>query len=313
MPSYPLVSVIMNCYNGERWLREAIGSVYAQTYPHWEIVFWDNASTDGSAEVARAYDSRLRYFRSEATTSLGAARNRAVAAAKGELLAFLDTDDIWTPTSLERRVELMSQGDYAACYGGHLSANENGRVVGKYIPSYPSGHIFEALLKQWDLSILTAMVRTSVLQESGLSFDPTIVASEEYCLFLQLAMDHKVGVLNEVLARYRVHDRALTNRSIDRWAYERVYTLDTICKRRPDLRARYNRAFDEAYARANYYRARYYMAKGNRRRAREELRKIRFVRPRYFVLYVLSLLHPQIWDWLHTMKTGRSAFSRDED
>lgn len=303
----------MNCYNGERWLREAIGSVYAQTYPNWEIVFWDNASTDGSAEVARAYDSRLRYFRSETTTPLGAARNRAVAAANGELLAFLDTDDIWTPTSLERRVELMSQGDYAACYGGYLTVNETGRALGTYIPSHRSGDIFEALLRQWDLSIVTAMVRTSALLESDLSFDPTIVASEEYCLFLQLAVDHKIGVLHEVLTQYRVHDRALTNRSIDRWAYERVYTLDAICDRRPDLRARHRRAFDEAYARAGYYRARYYMAKGDNRRAREELRKFRFTSPAYLMLYVLSQFPPRIWNWLHFLKTGRSAFSWDDN
>ncbi|MEK7079138.1 MAG: glycosyltransferase, partial [Patescibacteria group bacterium] len=63
--SVPKVSIIMNCFNGSKYLRESIDSVYAQTYRNWEIIFWDNASTDNSAEIAKNYDSRLRYFRSE--------------------------------------------------------------------------------------------------------------------------------------------------------------------------------------------------------------------------------------------------------
>ena len=58
----PLVSVIINCYNGERFLKEAIDSVYAQTFSDWEIILWDNASTDNTAEIAMSYDDRLKYF-----------------------------------------------------------------------------------------------------------------------------------------------------------------------------------------------------------------------------------------------------------
>ena len=75
----PLVSVIMNCLNSEKYLREAIDSVYAQSYRNWEIVFWDNASNDSSAEIAWSYrDGRLRYFRGETTVPLGHARNLAL-------------------------------------------------------------------------------------------------------------------------------------------------------------------------------------------------------------------------------------------
>ena len=75
----PLVSVIMNCLNGEKYLREAIETVYAQTYSNWEIIFWDNASSDGSAAVAQSYrDGRLRYFRGDTTVPLGHARNLAI-------------------------------------------------------------------------------------------------------------------------------------------------------------------------------------------------------------------------------------------
>ena len=91
----PLVSVIMNCYNSDRYLREAIDSVFAQSYQNWEIIFFDNASTDQSAEIAKSYGPKLRYFRGESTVLLGAARNRAFEKAAGQYFAFLDCDDIW--------------------------------------------------------------------------------------------------------------------------------------------------------------------------------------------------------------------------
>ena len=102
-----LVSVIMNCYNGEKYLREAIDSVYSQTYKDWEIIFWDNASTDRSAEIAKSYNSKLKYFRGEKTIPLGAARNKALEKCSGDYVAFLDCDDLWMEDRLKKQMELM--------------------------------------------------------------------------------------------------------------------------------------------------------------------------------------------------------------
>ena len=82
-----MVSVIMNCLNGDRYLSEAIESVYAQTYPNWEIVFWDNASIDDSSKIAKSYGDRVRYFRNDTTYRLGKVRNLAVSQAQGEYIA----------------------------------------------------------------------------------------------------------------------------------------------------------------------------------------------------------------------------------
>ena len=86
----PLVSVVMNCYNGEKYLKEAIESVYAQTYRNWEIIFWDNASTDNSKRIAKSFDSKLHYFLGERTITLGAARNKALSKCNGDYIAFLE-------------------------------------------------------------------------------------------------------------------------------------------------------------------------------------------------------------------------------
>ena len=103
----PLVSVMMNCYNGELYLREAIDSVYAQTYENWEIILFDNASTDNSAAIATSYDSRLKYFRNDRTVNLGSARNMALEKCKGEYVAILDCDDVWFIQKLEKQMDLF--------------------------------------------------------------------------------------------------------------------------------------------------------------------------------------------------------------
>ena len=91
----PLVSIVMNCFNGERFLKEAIDSIYNQTYENWEIIFWDNSSSDNSALIAKSYDQKLKYFRSDKTTLLGVARDMAIKKAHGKFVAFLDTDDLY--------------------------------------------------------------------------------------------------------------------------------------------------------------------------------------------------------------------------
>lgn len=304
----PLVSVIMNCYNSETWLREALDSVFAQTYRNWEIVFWDNASTDGSAAIARSYGERVRYFRGNQTVPLGAARNLALRQARGEYLALLDCDDVWFPDKLAKQVAAMEGTEYALCYAGVIEIDATGRELRRVIPEYPSGEIFENLLRQFDINVPVAMIRRSVLEARGLSFDPQVTASEEYCLFMQLAADHTFCVMPEPLAHYRVHQRALTNASIARWAEEREYTLDLIRRAYPGIRERHREAFEEAYARARYYRARYYMATGARAKAIGELRRAIPAGRRYFALFLLSLFPTAVWDRVHAWRTGRSWF-----
>ena len=92
----PLVSVIMNCFNGEQYLREAIDSVIAQTYQNWELIFYDNQSIDNSAEIFNSYkDSRFKYYYAKEHTNLFKARNIAIEESKADFFAFLDTDDLW--------------------------------------------------------------------------------------------------------------------------------------------------------------------------------------------------------------------------
>ena len=107
----PLVSVIMNVRNGAAFLREALDSVLSQTFADWELIVWDDCSTDDSAQIVGEYqDRRIRYFLSPEDTPLGKARDQAIRQATGEWLAFLDQDDVWLPRKLEKQMALAEDG-----------------------------------------------------------------------------------------------------------------------------------------------------------------------------------------------------------
>ncbi|MDC1454446.1 glycosyltransferase, partial [Pelagibacteraceae bacterium] len=116
--SNPLVSIIINCYNGEKYLAEAINSIYSQTYKNWEIIFWDNASSDKSALIAKSYDSKLKYYNSNFTSSLSHARFQAFKKTKGKYISFLDCDDLWKKDKIEKQIKIISKDeDIGFVYG----------------------------------------------------------------------------------------------------------------------------------------------------------------------------------------------------
>ena len=119
MKNEPLVSVIMNCFNGEEYLREAVNSVIKQNYENWEIIFWDNQSTDKSAEIFKSYkDKRLKYYYASSHSGiLDEARNYALKKANGDFIAFLDVDDWWLPNKLEKQIPLFDDPDVGLVYG----------------------------------------------------------------------------------------------------------------------------------------------------------------------------------------------------
>ena len=301
----PTVSVIVNCYNGERYLQEALDSIAAQTLTDFEVIFWDNGSTDRSAEIARGFGDRLRYFRATETTPLGAARNLAVAEASGEFIAFLDTDDRWYPHTLATLLDAMSP-EVDVCYAGLRNIDASGGPLGAKPPAARSGDLLDPLLRQFDVWVQSLLLRRSALVRTGLGFDPAITASEEYCLFIQLAAEVAFRSIPDVLVDYRIHEEALTARSIEKWADERFYTLERLLTRRPELREKHADAFAEAFARGFYYRARKLMAEGRRREARAALKQAAPAGSTYRLLHLLAFAPTPLWNMVHSWKTQRT-------
>ena len=272
----PFVSFVMNCYNGEKYLHRSLDSILKQTYSNWELVFWDNASTDHSKEMLESYNEpRFKYFRSQENVSLGQARAWAVDVCKGDFIAFLDVDDEWFPEKTAIQVDDMTSDSYVLSYSGVTEIDaDNPERRRDYIPQYESGYAFEELLNQFDINLPAAMISRKALIEKGLNFDPFVKASEEYCLFMQLVYEEKVSIIHKSLANYYIRKDSLTNKCIDRWYIERFHTLDRIKESHPEAPEKYKSAFEAAYARGTYYKARYLMSQGKRKEARAELKAI---------------------------------------
>ena len=198
----------MNCLNGEEYLREAMDSVVAQTYPDWEIVFWDNASRDASGTIAKSYGGRVRYFRGETTVPLGQARNLAIAEARGRYLAILDCDDVWLPAKLERQVALLERDPSAGLvFSDCHFMDAASRVLGTFFRRVPppAGDPYLALLSGPNfIPGPTVIMRSDTVRKAG-AYNPTYRYVESYELFVRLARAYRVVCLDEPLARYRIH------------------------------------------------------------------------------------------------------------
>lgn len=217
MTAEPLVSVIINCYNGEKYLAQAIDSVFAQTYRNWEIVFWDNQSTDNSAPIVRSYsDPRLKYFYAPTHTKLSEARNCAIAKARGEFLAFLDVDDMWLPEKLARQIPLFADPQVGLVCANYWIENElkRKRRLALRRP-IPAGWALGELLKSYFIGLVTLVVRRSAMESLDYPFNARFALGGDRDLAIRLSVSWKLGSAPEPLAVYRLHgdNQIVRNRS----------------------------------------------------------------------------------------------------
>ena len=228
MLAMPTVSIIMNCLNCADVLPAALAGVQAQTLQDWEIVFWDNASTDASPRIARSFGPKLRYFRAEKTVALGAARNLALREAKGRYIAFLDCDDLWLDTKLAAQVVLFEANPRLglACTDTEIftGARTLNRVFAQAAPA--RGRVFGELMQRQWISMSSAMLRTQALHSLDHWFDEHLNLCEEADLFYRIAHDWELDYVDAPLTRWRVHGANTTFKKFGQFAQETLYILD---------------------------------------------------------------------------------------
>jgi glycosyltransferase involved in cell wall biosynthesis len=296
----PLVSVIMNCLNCEAFVKKALDSIYAQTYPHWEIIFWDNVSSDRTAEIVHQYDERLRYFRGSETVPLGEARNLALAEAKGELIAFLDTDDLWLPQKLARQVPLFRDPEVGLVYSDYYQADLNSGKRAQRFKGYlpPEGCVFEKFLIQSPLNMQTVMVR-----KTDRTFDTSLEVSEEYDYFLRLLLDTEARYVPEPLAVYHFHAGMASKRLNHLYPDEMAYILQKFQQEDSAFKEKYPEGFRRLSFKIQYWRAKVQMNEGRRTEAIRTLRRARGPVLQRIPLLVLALMGRSVWRWVHE-RTG---------
>lgn len=231
----PRFSIIMNVYNGERFLREALASVFAQTLGDWELIFWDDQSSDGSEGVLREFpaDPRVRYFRATEHVPLTVARRAAIDEARGEWLAFLDQDDVWTADKLEKQARVIDQdgsGRLGLVYGRAMRFGDVNLV--RDFDSYhefrdlPQGDIFEELfLGSCFICQSASCMRTAYVRQLG-EIPAEFHCCSDYFLNTELASMYSAACTQDVVCWYRVHRKAMTAQYYTRVLREALGILD---------------------------------------------------------------------------------------
>lgn len=265
----PKISVLMNCFNGEAYLKEAIDSVYAQTFQDFEIIFWDNCSTDSSLEITLNYDSRLRYFKSEKTIPLYAARNLAMEKASGEIIAVLDVDDLWMPTKLEKQIPLFDNPKVGLVYSDTYFLKD-GKVISQFFKnrSPKKGKVFEDLFtSNYFLSLETVMFRKVTLKDWDYVFDDCFNHIGDADLFRRIALNWEVDFVNEPLAYWRVHSKSLSWVHADGFHKETEKLIEKYLEIIPDFKNAHKRAYLLMKKEVAIGKAKKYIAEGEGLRA----------------------------------------------
>jgi glycosyltransferase involved in cell wall biosynthesis len=294
----PLVSIVVNCFNGEKFLNQAINSVLKQTYINWEIIFWDNCSTDNSCNIIHSYAENIKYYKSEINTNLGEARKLALQKCKGKYLAFLDVDDYWHPEKLQKQVSLMCKDSSALSYTGSYLIDENNKILKTYKPKYFSGFHFPKLLENFDINLPSTIIDLDLLRSNNLFFDERIVGSEEYDLFMQIAAEFRITVLDEVLCYYRISKNSLTNQTLEFRASDKILTFEKLNIKYPNLKEKYKKKWDFAYNKIFYYKMQYYIFLNDKKNAVKEINKIKYTNYKYFTVWLVLKINIKLYKFV---------------
>tara|TARA_B100001029_G_C15056855_1_gene455062 strand:- start:1439 stop:2344 length:906 start_codon:yes stop_codon:yes gene_type:complete len=219
MTKTPLVSIIMNCYNGEKYLTESLNSLLKQTYQNWELIFWDNISSDNSKKIFEKYkDERFKYFLSDRHMVLYGARNLAIKKAKGEFLAFLDTDDIWLKNKLDLQVKLFLNKNIGLVYANYYKFNDKNFFKKKIASSkkLPFGKVTKQLLNEYPIGMLTVMIRKSFISNQTDIFDVSFDMLADMDFILKFSKKYDFACIQEPLAIYRQHENQLQNKNFEK-------------------------------------------------------------------------------------------------
>lgn len=204
----PRVSIIIPTYNCARYIGRALDSVCAQTYKDYEILVVDDGSTDDTKDVVMQYGRKVAYLYQQ-NRGVSAARNHAISQASGELLAYLDADDMWYAEKLEKQVAFLDTHHECGMIHSEISViDEQDAIIHVSFNQetkrpVPQGHCVQDMLKRSHIQTLTVVERRDCFDCVG-SFDERLPVAQDYLHWIRIAMGGwAIGYLGEPLAMYR--------------------------------------------------------------------------------------------------------------
>ena len=208
MNGSPLISIVIPTYNHAPMLQRALATVIEQTYQNWNAIVVNNFSTDNTLDVvAKFNDPRIQCVNFRNNGVIGASRNEGIKLATGEYVAFLDSDDTWFPTKIEKCVASLESGSDLVCHAEYwIDESGKSRLVA-YGPSEAATH-HNLIYKGNRISTSATMVRATLLKEvNGFDTSPELISTEDYDLWIRLAAkSNKFAFIDEPLGEYHRHD-----------------------------------------------------------------------------------------------------------
>lgn len=228
-----LVSVIMPSWNTSNFIAESIQSVIDQTYENWELIIVDDCSTDNTDDVvAKFTDKRIRYFKNEKNSGAALSRNRALREARGEWIAFLDSDDLWNPDKLEHQINFMNEHGYTLSYTEYEKIDEGSKPLQIYVsgPEKVNQH------KMYNYDYIGQLTMMYSAEKFGLIQIKDIKKNNDYAIRLQLYKkpDTCAYLLKENLAQYRVRKVSISHDKFRR-KFKSHYDLFHMCDEKPAM------------------------------------------------------------------------------
>lgn len=224
-----LISIIMPSWNTDKFIAESIQSVMNQTYPSWELLIVDDCSTDNTDEVVGAFnDPRIKYFKNEHNSGAALTRNRAMREAQGEWVAFLDSDDLWSPDKLEKQIQFMTANGYVFSYHEYEKIDEDSQPMNVYV----SGPEVVTKRKMYNYGYPGCLTFMYSARAMGLIQIKDIKKNNDYAILLQLCKKADCYLLRENLAQYRIRKKSISHDKLSK-KLKSHYDLFHLCDERP--------------------------------------------------------------------------------
>ncbi|MDR1544610.1 MAG: glycosyltransferase [Prevotellaceae bacterium] len=216
MEKTPLVSVNIPVKNGKKYLKQCIESVLNQTFSDFELLIVNDGSTDETANIVRSFsDKRIRFFENETCKGIAFTRNFAVELSRGKYIAVFDCDDVMLPEKLQKQVDFLKKNPDFALVGSSIEKiDKKGVVIGKQIYKLPENLIKSQLFFDNYFAQPSMLIRREVFEK--FRYNPQFMMASDYAFWSQIAENHKVANLKEILIKYRIHSQSITLSQLER-------------------------------------------------------------------------------------------------
>ena len=223
-----LVSIIMPSYNTDKFIGQSIESVLNQTYTNWELIIVDDCSTDNTDEIVKKYtDNRIRYFKNGCNSGAAVSRNKALREARGEYVAFLDSDDLWSNDKLEKQISFMKENNCSFSYTNYERIDEDGNELG-ILCTGPKVITRRKMYHYCYPGCLTVIYKREELKDLQIA---DIKKNNDYAIWLKVCKLYSCYLLEESLAKYRVRKRSVSHDRLSK-KLRSHYDLFRLCDRR---------------------------------------------------------------------------------